>query len=235
MPWSKPRARIKEFVLATKAIFDCWNDGSRLDFCGEFYTHNLMPPMFSPGANPYGSPPIYLGGVGAKMVEMVGEVADGLLVHPLNTPGFLNNVTLPAVARGLERSGRTRRDFTLAVQTLIITGETDEEYAHNRELARGQVAFYGSTPAYRTVLDAEGWGDLQPELRAMTREGRWHDMKSLVTDEVLDRIATAGTPEEIASKLRERFDGVADRLAFASPFPLPENCVKRVIRGLRAD
>lgn len=233
MPWSKPRARIREFVLATKAIFDCWNDGSRLRFDGEFYTHNLMPPMFNPGPNPYGSPPIILGGVGEKMVEMVGEIADGLLVHPLNTPASLEQVTLPAVDRGLTSSGRTRDDFTMAIQTLIITGETEAEYSHNRELVRGQVAFYGSTPAYRSVLDAEGWGELQPELHKMTREGRWQDMQSLVTDEVLDRVATAGTPEEIAARLKQRFDGVADRLAFASPFPLPPSCVTRIIAGLQ--
>jgi probable F420-dependent oxidoreductase len=234
MPWSKPRALMREFVLATQAIFKCWNEGSRLEFEGEFYTHNLMPPMFSPEPNPYGVPPILLGGVGEKTVEMVGEVADGLLVHPLNTPAFLEKITLPAVDRGLATSGRSRSDFTMAIQTLIITGETEQEYAHNRELVRGQIAFYGSTPAYRTVLDAEGWGDLQPELRKMTREGRWQDMQSLVTDEVLDRIATGGTPEEISARLKQRYNGVADRLALASPFPLPATCVKRIVSGLKS-
>jgi len=233
MPWSRPRARIREFVLALRAIFACWNDGEKLDFRGEFYRHDLMPPMFNPGPNPYGTPPILLGGVGAAMTETVAEVADGLLGHPLNSRAFLDTVTLPAIAKGLATSGRPRQDFTLACQTLIVTGEDDAEIARNRELVRAQIAFYGSTPAYRPVLDAEGIGELQPKLRDMTRENRWMEMATLIPNDVLERFASVGTPEEVADKLWAKYGGLADRLAIASPYPLNPESVRRLLMRLR--
>ncbi len=234
MPWSRPRARMREFVLATKEIFGCWNEGTRLNFRGDFYTHDLMPPMFNPGPNPFGRPDILLGGVGAKMVEMVGEVADGLLVHPLNTVTFLDEVTLPAVDRGLRASGRERASFTLAVQTMIITGATEEERVANRERVRGQVAFYCSTPAYRTVLESEGYGEIQPELQRLTREGRWKEMSGLIDDTLLARIATEGSPEEIAATLKSRYSGFANRLALVAPYRLPAAQSAQIVAALKS-
>jgi probable F420-dependent oxidoreductase len=190
--------------------------------------------MFNPGPTPYGTPRIVLGGVGAKMVELAGEVADGLLVHPLNTRRFLETVTRPAIERGLAASGRARSVFTLACQTLVVTGANAEEYAMNRELVRSQIAFYASTPAYRCVLDAEGWGELQPVLRDMTRAGNWIEMRNVITDPMLDTIASTGTPEEVADKLWHRYGGVADRIALASPFPLDADSVRRIVTKLRA-
>ncbi len=233
MPWSKPAARMKEFVRAVRAIFACWNGDDKLDFRGEFYTHTLMPPLFNPGPNEQGDPPILLGGVGPKMTEAAGEVADGMLIHPFHTRAFLDTLTLPALERGLAASERSMSDFTLAIQTLIVTGEDEAEYDMAKEMTRNQVAFYASTPGYRHVLDAEGWGELQPELRQMTKEGRWHEMSERITDEMLERIAFLGTPKQIAEKLTERYGGLADRIAFASPYPMNPACAAEIISAVK--
>ena len=193
-----------------------------------------MPPLFNPGPIKHGAPPILLGGVGPKMTEAAGEVADGFLVHPFHTQAFLDTLTVPALRRGLETSGRTLSDFTVAVQTLIVTGEDDSDIDMAIDMTRNQIAFYASTPGYRHVLEAEGWGELQPELRQMTKEGRWHEMAARITDEMLDRIAFVGTPKEIATKLRERYGDLADRIAFASPYPISPACAAEIIRELKA-
>ncbi len=227
--WSKPAARMREFVLALRAIFACWNDGAPLRFEGEFYTHTLMPPMFRPGASKHGAPRIMLGGVGPKMVEVAGEVADIMLAHPLNTERYIADTLLPALRRG---AARTDNRVELACQTLVVTGANERDYLTNREATRAQVAFYASTPAYRVVLEAEGWGELQPELRAMTKANRWADMTSLVTDEVLDRIAVCGAPEDIPAALRARYGPVAARIGLAAPYALDDRCVRTILAGL---
>jgi probable F420-dependent oxidoreductase len=208
-PWSKPVERMREFVGALRAIWRAWADGSRLDFRGEFYTHTLMTPMFSPPL-PFGSPPIFLAGVGARMVEMVGEAADGFLVHPFHSRAFLDAETLPALRRGLARAGRERRDFTISCQTIVALGSNDAEIERARQKARGQISFYGSTPAYKGVLEHHGRPELQPELNRLSKQGKWLDMLGLVDDALFDQIAVSGTPGEVAARLRAR-NGFADR------------------------
>jgi probable F420-dependent oxidoreductase len=207
--WSSPVDRMREFVAALRAIFGCWSDGSRLDFRGEFYTHTLMTPMFSPPL-PFGSPPIYLAGVGARMVEMVGEVADGFLVHPFHSRSFLEAETLPALRRGQERAGRAREDLTISCQTIVALGSNDGEIETARRKARGQISFYGSTPAYKGVLEHHGRPDLQPELNRLSKQGKWLDMMGRIDDALFDEIAVSGTPTEVARKLRPR-NAFADR------------------------
>ena len=147
MEWSRPAARMREFVLAIRAIWDCWEKGSRLDFRGEFYSHTLMTPVFNPGPNPHGLPRIFLAGVGPKMTEVVGEVADGLFVHPFHTPEFIRQCTLPALEKGLATSGRTRSDFAISCQVIIAAGDSAEELEKAKNGARAQISFYASTPA----------------------------------------------------------------------------------------
>ena len=154
----KPNARMREFVQAIRAIWRAWDTGERLEFRGAFYTHTLMTPFFSPGPNPHGRPPIALAGFGPAMIAVAGEVADGWIVHPLNSPSYVEAVGLPALARGLARAGRARRDVEIACQTIAMIGSTDDEIAAARMKAKGQIAFYGSTPAYRVMLDHHGWG-----------------------------------------------------------------------------
>src|SRR5580693_632202 len=173
MPWSHPAPRMREYVLAMHAIWDCWNEGTPLNFRGEFYRHTLMSPFFNPGPNPYGAPKVYLAAVGELMTEVAGEVADGLLVHPFTTERYLREVTLPALDRGLAKAGRDRSMFQVAFSGMVVAGDTDEERRAASREVRKQIAFYGSTPAYRGVLDLHGWGDLQTKLNELSRSGEW--------------------------------------------------------------
>jgi probable F420-dependent oxidoreductase len=209
-PWSRPVARMREFVKAIRSIWSCWKGEGRLDFRGEFYTHTLMTPMFSPKPGPWGDPPIYLAGVGERMVEMVGEVADGFLVHPFHSRSYLETVTLPALERGLAAAGRPRRDLAVSCQTIVALGSNDEEVERARRKARGQISFYGSTPAYRGLLDHHGCEGLQETLHRMSKQGRWAEMTGLVSDALFDQIAVSGTPGQVAEALRSR-NTFADR------------------------
>ena len=216
MPWSQPAARMQELVEAIRAIWACWNDGAPLNFRGDFYQHTLMTPFFSPGPNPHGAPPIYLAGVGPKMTAVAGAVADGLFVHPFTTRRFLDEVTLPALDRGLRSSGRSRDGFTICLPAFVATGGDEEEIAASVARARRQIAFYGSTPAYRRVLELHGWGDLQTELNTLSKRGAWDDMAALVDEDILSTFASVGSPADVATELHRRFAGVVDRLGFAT-------------------
>jgi probable F420-dependent oxidoreductase len=232
MTWSRPAARMREFVLAIRAIWDAWGGGERLDFRGEFYTHTLMTPMFDPGPNPHGFPPIIMAGVGERMVEVAGEVADGLLVHPLNSPEFLAKHTIPALERGAAKAGRSLDDFQLAVMSFCMMGSNDEEVARAREKVKGQMSFYCSTPAYRPPLDHHGWGDLQPELNRLSKQGDWAEMTKLISDDMLDTFGVSGTPSEIGRKLRAR-NAPAQRTNFMLTNETDPEAVSDLVRAIR--
>jgi probable F420-dependent oxidoreductase len=210
-PWSRPAARMREFVLAIRAIWRCWHEREKLDFHGEFYTHTLMTPFFDPGPSPCGVPPIFVAGVGPRVSEVVGEVGDGFFVHPFHSPEFLRSETLPALERGLATAGRARKDFQISCQTIVAIGNTPEQIESARQKARGQISFYGSTPSYRGVLDHHGYASLQPELNRLSKQGRWVDMMGLIDDALFDAIAVSGTPAEAGRKLNARNAGFADR------------------------
>jgi probable F420-dependent oxidoreductase len=209
--WSKPNPRMREFVHAIRAIWRAWETGERLAHRGEFYTHTLMTPFFSPGPNPHGWPRIALAGFGPAMIRVVGEVADRWIVHPLNSPGYVRAQALPALAKGAERAGRSTAAIEISCQTITMIGSNDAEIAMAREKAKGQIAFYGSTPAYRVFLDHHGWGDLQPELNRLSKEGRWAEMIGLVTDDMLDTVGVSGRPAEAGRRLRARNAAWAQR------------------------
>ena len=229
-----PVRRMRELVGALRAIFDSWQNGSRLDFRGEFYTHTLMPPLFNPGPLEFGPPPIWLGGLGPKMVEMAATVGDGLLVMPFCTERFLTGHTLPAIDRGLAASGRTRDEFSIVCEAIICVGRDEAEMAAADEGTRMLLSFYGSTPAYRPVLEAHGWGDLQLELNAMTKANEWDRMPSLIDDEMLGTLAVRGTPAEVAQQLVDRFDGVAERVGFYFPYGLADEVIGELVDEIRA-
>lgn len=216
MAWSQPAARMRELIEAVRAIWSCWNDGTPLEFRGEFYRHTLMTPFFSPGPNTYGPPPIYLAAVGPKMTTVAAEVADGLFVHPFTTPRYLTEVTLPALTRGLAASGRSRRDLRVCLPAFVAVGTDAQEVDEAVARTKRQIAFYGSTPVYRRVLEIHGWGDLQPELNALSKRGAWDQMTGLINDEVLETFACIGAPAVVASQLQARFGDVVDRLGFAT-------------------
>lgn len=213
MPWSSPAARMREFVLAVKAIWDNWQTGAPLDFRGEFYTHTLMPPLLAPGPNPYGPPPVWLAGVGPAMTEVAGEVADGYLIHPFHSAAYLDGIALPALARGLAKGARNRTHISISAQLLVAVGRDREELNLSIARMRTQIAFYGSTPAYRPVLDAIDRGPLQEELNALSKQGRWDEMGALIDDEVLHAVAIVGSPEDAASQIVARYRGLANRIS----------------------
>ncbi|MBR7193718.1 TIGR03617 family F420-dependent LLM class oxidoreductase [Gordonia sp. SCSIO 19800] len=228
--FDRPVERMKEMVGALRAIFATWNDGERLDFRGQYHRHTLMTPTFVPGPNPYGPPPIYLGALGPRLTRATAEVADGLLVMPFGSKRFLHGTTLPAVRDGLAAAGRSEDDFEVVPEIIVSVGR-DDDHASTRML----LAFYGSTPAYRPILDAHGWGDLQPELNTMSKQGRWQEMAGLIDDEILHTIAACGTPAEIAAHIRDRVDGVSDRICLYQPGPIGVEPLAEIVDSLSGD
>ncbi len=218
MPWSKPAARMREYVLACRAIWDCWETGERLAFEGEFYKHTLMTPFFTPPAHGHGHPKVFISAVGPLMTEVTGEVADGLFCHGFTTSRYLAEVTLPAVTRGAEKAGRSRADIQVALPAFVISGYDDEQRAGAEWLVRSQIGFYGSTPAYAPVLELHGWGALHTELNGMTKRGEWDKIPSVIPDEVVDAFAVRADPGELGEALLERYGSTVDRLSLYSTF-----------------
>jgi probable F420-dependent oxidoreductase len=214
--WSRPAARMREMVLAIRAIWDCWEGNAPLRFEGEFYRHTLMTPAFDPGPNPHGPPPIFLGAFGPRMIEVTGEVADGLIVHPFNTRASLEQHVVPALARGRAEAGRAADAVELMWVMMVVTWSTDEEHDIAIRSVKDQLAFYGSTPAYAPVLDLHGYGDLHHDLNRLSKEGRWDEMAALVPDEVVELIAVVGPRHEIAPKLAARADGVTTSISLVN-------------------
>lgn len=234
MEWSHPAPRMREFIQAMRAIWACWDEGTKLDFRGEFYSHTLMTPFFNPGPNPYGPPKVFLAGVGELMTQVAGEVADGFLCHAFTTESYLREVTVPALERGLAKSGRTMADLEISGPAFVVTGTTEEEMAASAKGTSEQIAFYGSTPAYRGVLEHHGWGELQDELNALSKQGRWVEMGQLVTDDILDTFAVVAEPEAVAGALHDRFGDVVDRISFYAPYRSDPDRWRRVMEQLHA-
>jgi probable F420-dependent oxidoreductase len=223
--FDKPVARMTEMIAALRAIFASWETGERLDFRGEFYRHTLMTPNFVPGDNRYGPPPIYVGALGPRLTRATAEHADGLLVMPFGSKRFLQEVTMANVREGLAAAGRSVDDFAVIPEIIVSVGE-------DHSAARRLLAFYGSTPAYRPVLDIHGWGDLQPELNALSKQGRWQEMGGLIEDDVLHTIAACGTTAEVAAQVRDRVAGVSDRVCLYQPGPIAPEALAEVIDAM---
>lgn len=234
MPWSRPAARMAEFVSAMRAIWAAWNDGEQLDFRGEIYRHTLMTPFFNPGPNPYGSPKVWLAAVGELMTEVAGEVCDGIILHGFTTERYVREVTMPALERGFAKSGRERSDFEISGPMFIVTGSTEEELAAARSGTKQQIAFYGSTPAYRGVLELHGWGDLQTELNALSKQGEWVQMGELIDDEILETFAVVAEPEQVPAAMLARYGDVLDRLSFYAPYRTDPDRWSAILTSLRA-
>jgi len=232
VPFERPVDRMVEFVAALRAIFDAWNNGTRLNFEGEFYTHRLMTPMFNPGPNPHGVPPIFVGALGPRLTRAVAEHADGLLVMPFTSDAFVRESILPRVDAGLAASGRRREDFAVVPEIIVATGRTEEEFETSVAATRRLLSFYGSTPAYRPVLELHGYGDLQTELNLLSKQGRWAEMAGLVDDRLLELIAAHGSPRDVAATIRARAHGIADDVAVYQPFPLADETLAEIMESL---
>jgi probable F420-dependent oxidoreductase len=233
MPWVAPAARMRELVLAIRAIWAAWQDRVPLKFEGEHYTHTLMTPFFDPGPIPHDPPGIWLGGVGPKMTEVAGEVADGFFIHPFCTQRSLIEVTLPALERGRKKRIDDLEKVQTSLPVLIVTGATTKDFDAALEAMRAHVAFYASTPAYKVVLDVHGWGDLQPKLQALTRTGDWAGMASLISDEVLDAVAIVAPPDEVAGAVEERYGTVLDRIALNAPYSVDPEMWAEIVADLQ--
>ncbi|MEZ5549427.1 MAG: TIGR03617 family F420-dependent LLM class oxidoreductase [Pseudomonadales bacterium] len=215
MPWSAPAARMREFILAMRAIWASWHQGEPLAFTGKFYTHTLMTPFFTPTNNEFGAPRVFLAAVGPMMTEVAGEVADGVIIHAFTTEKYLRETTLPALERGFAKAGRKRSEFEISYPVFVATGTDEKELAESKKAIKQQIAFYGSTPAYRPVLESIGAGELQTELNGMSKQGRWVEMGTLITDDMLEAFAIIGEPKQIAGKVLERYGDIVDRTSAA--------------------
>jgi probable F420-dependent oxidoreductase len=231
--WGAPVAHMREIVEATKAILQSWQDRSRLEYRGEYTTHTLMTPAFTPRPNPYGVPKVLVGALGPKMNQMAAEVADGILVMPFNSRRHMRERTWPAIEAGLRSAGRGRADLEVSAEVLIGVGRNDEELEHARGV-RSVLSFYASTPAYKPVLDVEGWGELQPELNALSKRGEWTTMMSLITDEMIDTLAVHGTPDAVAAEIVARY-GDCDRIcAYFPGYRAGDDLVAEFVEAMRA-
>lgn len=235
MPWSQPTARMREFVLALRAIWECWagagDQGHELDFRGEFYRLSLMPPLFVPQRHGFGPPPVLLAAVGTAMTQTAAEVADGLLCHGFTTARYLEEVTLPALRRG--RHGRLD-GFDVVGHPMIVTGRTERDIVAAAAEVRAQIAFYASTPAYRPVLEVHGWGSLGEELHHLSRLGRWAEMPKLVDDSVLAAFAVIGEPPAVAAELTQRYGKLFTRCVLHTPYELPPDVLAEIAAGMRS-
>lgn len=232
-PWTDPVGRMREFVLALRAIFACWEHGERLDFRGDYYTHTLMQPTFNPGPVTGGPPPILLGALGPRMTAMAAEVADGVLLHPFTTEDFVRGHSAPRIDDGLRAAGRERHDFTVVCEAIVCAGRDERELAEAEAGTRALLAFYGSTPAYRPVLESIGVGDLQGELNRMSKQGRWEEMGTLINDDILEAFAVIGEPGSIAGQIKARYGDIIDRTS-AAYATIPKEDRLGIIRELSA-
>lgn len=227
--FDRPVARMRDTVDAVRAIFATWQDGEPLDHRGPYRNHTLMTPVFSPQPTEYGAPPVVVGGLGPKMCEMAAEVADGLAVMPVTSEMFFNEQTLVAVQAGLERRDPSKGAFEILPELIVCTGRDEAEMAAAEAGCRGLLGFYSSTPAYRPVFEAEGYGDIQPVARTLTKEGRWDDLADLIEQPLLQRIAVYGSPAEVAKQIGERYGEHTERVAVYLPYATSDELLAELI------
>lgn len=215
MPWDRPVARLREYILALRAIWGSFQSEGPLNFEGEFYRHTLMTPFFNPGAIEHPDVPIYIAGVNTGLARLAGEICDGFHVHPFHSPEYVRATVKPAIAEGAEKEGRNPEEVELATSVFVITGE---EIGEQREKMRAQISFYASTPTYRTVLEAHGWEEVSEKLGKLARDRRWEDMPNLATDEMLGAFVIQAAPDDLGDALKERYEGLIDRVTLYEPF-----------------
>jgi len=217
MTWDPPAPKLRETILALRAIWNCWQNDTALNFRGRFYKITLMTPFFNPG--PIATPriPIFIAGVNTRLCQLAGELADGFHVHPFHTAAYLRQVVLPAIEAGAAKTGRKRADVQISGTVFVINDETE------REMVRAQISFYASTPSYRPVLECHGWGETGERLSHLAARGKWNEMPSQITDEMLDAFAVTAAPTKLAGELIAKYAGLLDRMTLYKPFIPGEN------------
>jgi probable F420-dependent oxidoreductase len=218
MPWDRPAARLREYILALREIWNSFQTEGPLDFEGEFYRHTLMTPFFNPGPIERPEIPVYIAGVNTRLAKLAGELCDGFHVHPFHSPEYVRRIVKPAIAEGADEAGRDSEQVALATSAFVIAADNEGEATDQRESVRAQISFYASTPTYRTVLETHGWEEVGEKLGTMAREKKWREMPALVTDEMLAAFAVEAAPNELGSALKERYEGLIDRVSLYLPF-----------------
>jgi probable F420-dependent oxidoreductase len=218
MPWDRPVARLREYIGALRAIWGSFQTDEPLKFEGEFYRHTLMTPFFNPGPIEHPEIPVYIAGVNPGLARLAGELCDGFHVHPFHSPEYVRRTVKPAITEGAEKESRHPEEVELATSVFVITGESGEEVGEQREKMRAQISFYASTPTYRTVLEAHGWEEVGERLGKLARDKRWEEMPELITDEMLRAFTVEAAPDEVGCALKERYEGLIDRVALYEPF-----------------
>jgi len=213
MPWPEsPVGKLREQIQVIRAFWDCWQNDTKLRFDGEYYRIRLMSPFFNPGPIQHPDIPIYIAGVNTGLARLAGETCDGFHAHPFNSPRYLREVLLPAIEEGLGKAGRRREDISVSVTAFVATTPEEENFA------RAQISFYASTPSYRPVFALHGWEDVAEKLSAHAAKGEWGEMFSLVTDEILETFCLVTDAESLPARMKERYQGIADRLTLYTPF-----------------
>jgi len=215
MSWSAPGPWMRDYIGALRAIWDCWQNGTRLDFESQHYTLDLMVPLFNPGPIAHPTIPIHLAAIGPRMCEAAGAVADGMRPHPVCTPKFITDVMMPAAAAGAAQTGRSLEGFEIAMKPLVATAADEDTLRTRVRDARARIAFYASTPAYRRAFAIHGLQDLAIELSQLSKQQRWEEMPARISDDVLHTYVTIGTHEEIGAKLADRYGGVVTGVEFS--------------------
>jgi probable F420-dependent oxidoreductase len=218
MPWDRPVSRLREYIGALRAIWDSFQTEGPLSFEGEFYRHTLITSFFNPGPIEHPEVPVYIAGVNTRLATLAGELCDGFHIHPLHSPEYVRRTVKPAIAEGAEKEGRDPTEIELATSVFVVTGETKVEIEEQRGKMRAQISFYASTPTYRTVLEAHGWERVGERLGRLARDRQWEEMPELITDEMLQAFAIETAPGEVGSALKERYEGLVDRVALHTPF-----------------
>ncbi len=213
MPWPEsPVGKLREQIQAIRAFWQSWQTGTPLNVRGEYYRLTLMSPFFNPGPIEHPSIPIYIAGVNTGLARLAGETCQGFHVHPFHSPRYLREVILPAIEEGLRRADRRRQEIQISVTAFVATDEQEKAFA------RSQIAFYASTPSYHSVMALYGWQDLAERLSAHAARGEWGEMPALISDEVLNEFCLIVSEADLAAALRERYQGLADRLTLYTPF-----------------
>lgn len=217
--FDQPVARLRDYIMALRAIWESFQTGGRLNYRGEFYQHTLMSPFFNPGKIEHPAIPIYIAGVNAGLAQLAGEICDGFHAHPLNSAKYLREELRPQIAAGAARAGRDPAACAVAGSAFVITGPDRATTEKMRGFVRQQIAFYASTPTYRPVLECHGWGEVGERLTQLASQQRWAEMPGLVGPEMLEAFAVEARPEELGAAMRERFGGLLDRVGLYSlPF-----------------
>ncbi len=216
--WGRPGPRLRDALQAIRAIWDCWQNGTKLDYHGEFYRFDLMTPFFSPGQLETKRPGLWIAGVNSYMCRLAGELCDGFHVHPMHSRRYVSEFVRPLIAEGARKAGRDPSEVQLASGCFIVRGDSDEELEKAARFAKQQISFYASTRTYRKILEIHGWEEVSPRLNELSRQGKWTEMADLISDEMLAEFAVIGRRDQIGRLLKEKYEGLLDRISFYEAF-----------------